>query len=274
MYQDFSVTTIIPSWQDNAVYINFSMEVHPDTINDVNIRLTDGATGSQLGCSFEISGRVVKMILDTFPTLNIEYILSVNRQVKNVLGDSLSSSAQKRVVFKPEITSKLKITYPAYDEVIKNLAVKWEEILQEPNVNPIGSYYIEISTDVLFYNIVKKTTVFTATEIDISDVPNNQYYVRGRVEKDGRYGVWSEVITFIVGDEPSLPGPIVDPGVHDPDDSPIYDSGVRILVSPEQGETPESFIIEFDKEIKLPEEPYDIDTLKAFLGIKIARRLV
>jgi hypothetical protein len=247
MYQDFSITTIAPSLQDKQVYVNFSMDVDPVTVNDANIEIYDRATRNTVKCGYSVNGKEVQVTLDSWPIPNIEYIIVI-QNIKDVLGDDLSSGARRIIMFNSVITSGLKITYPAYDEVITNLLVKWEEVLQEPSATPVGSYHIQISSENSFYNIIKDTTVVGSLQIDISDIVDGQYYVRGRVEKDGQYGAWSEVITFIIGNEPAIPAPIVDPTPPAGSD-PIFDGGIQILKTPEQGATPTSFVIEFDHSI-------------------------
>jgi biopolymer transport protein ExbD len=195
-----------------------------------------------------------------WPQPNIEYIISI-QNLTNVLGDALVSGVRRKIIFVSSITSKVQITYPAFNEVITDLKLKWQETAVDPNQPLVNSYYIEISTEANFYNIVKKTEVQDRTEIDLTDVTKKQYYVRVRAQKDGEYGSWSDVVTFVVGDSADVPGPIFDDGDSSVNEEPIFSADMQIVSAPANGETPASFIIEFDCEVD-PDSIEDIIVLR------------
>lgn len=261
MVQDFRVSTIDVNLKNKSVVITCSMDVNPDTVNDANVQLFSKASRNVMEYVPKLNGKILTLELIDWPEPNFDYVIVV-QNLKSVLGDDLVSGVRRKIIFESSICSKLEITYPAYDEVITDLKVAWEEILASDEHEYINSYYVEISTDNSFYHIVKKVEVVDRDEIDLSELLNGQYYVRGRVQKDNEYGSWGEIVTFIIGDKAAKPGPIFDSGESDQsDDDDIYIPEIKILTMPVNGETPESFLIEFDCEID-PDSIEDIIVIR------------
>lgn len=249
MVQDFRVSAIDVDLKNKSVTIACTMDIDPDTINDANVRLYSKTSRNDIEYVPKLNGKILTLELIDWPEPNLDYIIVI-QQLKSVLGDDLVSGVRRKIIFESSICSKLEITYPAYDEVITDLKVAWKEILASEEHEYFNSYYIEISTENAFHNVLKKVEVSDRNEIDLSELLNGQYYVRGRVQKDNEYGSWSEIITFIIGDKAAKPGPIFDSGEEDQEeDEEIYTPEVKILTVPSNGETPESILIEFDCEI-------------------------
>lgn len=250
MYQDFRILAIDADIKKKSVTIECNFDVDPESIAEIG--LLDKLSRNDVDFRSEVKGKVVSLVLTDWPSPNSEYVISIQK-LKTMFGDELASGVRRKIIFKSSICSTVRITYPAYDEVITDLRAAWTEILADPSHASVDSHYVEISTEIGFHNIRKKVEIVGRTELDLTELPNGQYYIRVRAQKDGEYGTWSEVITFVVGDSPAKPGPIFDP--QDPSDelpdfdNDIYAPAIKIVSVPEDGITPKSILIELDCEI-------------------------
>jgi hypothetical protein len=253
MFQDFRITAVSTDIRTKSILLNTNFDIDPATVNDATVQVYDRVSSIESEIKAEVvNGKDILITFKEWPKPNVEYMIRVS-DLKTVLGEPLVSGLRRKIVFESSICSRLAIISPAYNEVITNLKVVWKEVLAESTDTLVGSYYLEISTENAFHNLVRDTIVTSSTELDIRDIPNGQYYVRGRVQKDNEYSLWSDVITFLVGDESANPDPIYDPEDGEPlpsdDDMPIYNPDIQIVSVSEDGITPESIMIEFDCDI-------------------------
>jgi hypothetical protein len=242
MYQDFVVTTIDTNIKNKTITISASFDIDADSVNDETFQLYEKSSRNFIEIDFEVIDKRIIATLLQWPEPNVEYVLRIQK-LKSILDDELVSGIRRKVIFESSIVSELKITYPAENEVINDLKAEWEEIVREEVHGSINSYYLEISTDNAFYNIIKKLDVVDRTNIDLSELQDGQYYVRGRVQKELEYSMWSDTITFVIGEVPSKPGSVFE------EDEPIYIPEMMILSQPQNGETPKSLLLEFDCDI-------------------------
>lgn len=243
MIQEFKIVAIEADLQHKSVSIRTSMDVDPETITSANIRIYDKSTRNDADYKYVIEGQLITLEFSEWPVPNTEYIISI-QNLKNVLGDLLTSGVRRKLIFNSNLCSIVNILYPADNEVITDLKLNWAEKLADPSHDYVNSYFLEIATDTTFHNVVKETLVASNTEVNLTDLPDGQYFSRVRVQKDNEYGLWSEVITFIVGDEAKKPEPVFG----EPEDV-IYTQNINLVSTPGQGETPKSIIIEFDCQI-------------------------
>lgn len=257
MYQDFRILAIEADIKKKSITIECNFDIDPETLSE--IELLDRNTRNTVGLRSEVKGKVISLVLTDWPSPNSEYIISIQK-LKTVLGDELASGIRRKIIFKSSICSTVKVTYPAYDEVITDLKAAWIESVPDASLSKVDSFYVEISTEIGFHNIRKKLEIVGRSELDLTELPDGQYYIRVRAQKDGEYGTWSEVVTFVVGDSPAKPGPIFDPqdpSDEQPDIDDIYTPVIKIISMPEDGVTPTSILIEFDQEI----DPDSIDDI-------------
>lgn len=264
MYQDFRILTVDTDIKNKSIVITSNFDISSETVTDANVQIYNKETRNNVEYKPILKGKVLTLELLDWPEPNIELVLSVQK-LKTVLGDDLVAGVRRKIVFKSSICSKLEITYPSFGEVIDDLKVAWKEVLASSDHEYVNSFYIEISTENGFHNILKHFKTENRNDINLSELSNGQYYVRGRVQKDDEYGAWSEIITFIIGDVSANPGPIFDPEDSDTpsDDSndDIYTPDINIISRPINGETPKSILIEFDSEI-------DPDTIAEIIVIR------
>lgn len=241
MQYEFTINEIVAEMQTKTISINFAYDIDPASINESTIQLKKRGTTELVDYQAKVEGRVVKLVLINWPDPNQEYILRIEK-LKNILGIELTNAVKKRIIFESSICSTINILSPSFNEKINDIYIKWEEVLQNPNQELINSYLIEISTEANFYNIVKSSYVQNKTEITFDSLELGQYFLRARVQKDESYGFWSETISFIVG-EKKINNQSID------SIEPIYIKPIQLTCLPNNGETPESFIFEFDTPI-------------------------
>lgn len=254
MYQDFSVVATQADSINKSILISFSLDVDKDTVNESTFQLLDRTSKSELECTYSIKGKEVLMILSDWPNTNAEYILRI-QQVKSIIGQELSSGIRKKVVFESSIRATVEIVYPSFNEILNNLKISWRELPMPSTDALVNSFLIEISDDTAFNNVPRRLSVMDRTEIDIVDLPAKQYFTRIRVEKDGQYGLWSEVISFVIKESDGSSS-------SENPDEPIYVPDIELTYMPENGITPDSIMIGFN-------QPIDSDSLE---GIKILRK--
>lgn len=247
MYQDLRILAVDANMQHKRVTIELNFDVDPETVTSSNVELLSKSDRSLVDYTAEISGKVITLTLVRWPIPNFEYVMSI-RNLKNVMGEELASGLRRKIVFKSSICSTVHVLHPAYGEVISDTKASWEEKLADPTHEYVHSYRIEVSKENTFYTLERHTEVAGKQEVDLQDLKNGQYYIRVRAQKDGEFGPWSEVVTFLVGEVPAEPEPIFDSGEEEEEDD-VYVPDIKITSISEDGITGESILIEFDCEI-------------------------
>jgi hypothetical protein len=187
------------------------------------------------------------MHLQEWPAAQSEYLLRIQSGIRSIVDDELPDSLQRVVVFKSEVLSTVNILSPSHHEVLHALNIAWEEVSVDGNEESlVSSYYLEIAKENAFYNIVRATEVVGHQEIQLADIEDGQYYLRIRAQKNGEYGRWSKVITFLIQPEQDEPTEEAEP---------IFEEDLEIVSAPVNGETPTSFIFVFDEEIDTDSMP-------------------
>lgn len=245
MYQEFMATVINTDIRSKKITIEFSHDIDLSSIDDNSLQIIHRKTRDLMDYQVSVNAKVVSITLLKWPLPNEEYILKVDK-FKNILGEILVSGIRKKIIFESSICSTIDIVSPAFNEVINELVVKWVEKKADATHDLVNSYYLEVSSEANFYNIIYNTCVSNQLEIQLPLLKAGQYYVRCRAQKEEQYGFWSETITFLIDQTPSKPGAIFDP---EDQEEPIFLEDIQILTMPRNGETPSSIMIEFDCEI-------------------------
>lgn len=256
MYQEFSVVSIETVLNQKKIMISTNRDIDVNTLKDTVIEIYE--RGSKTPLLFEpiVQGRNLAINLRDWPIPNTDYILSV-RGLTSVAEETLTSNIKRKIIFESNIMSKVNIINPSMFEKINDPFIELKEFA-EKSEDLLNSFYVEVSTDNAFYNVVVKGT-FNKPVFKIALTKNKQYFIRARVQTNDdniQYGLWSEVITFIYGEEvddgniPDIEEPN-DPDEETPDDNgPIVDlEEFEIVNYPDQGITPQQLIIEFSKDI-------------------------
>jgi hypothetical protein len=241
MYQSFDLLGINTSLKDKKVYIECTLNADETTVTSDTITLAARDSNRILNYDLSVNGSIIELDLKEWPVPNIEYILVVQTGIKSITGEPLTAALKRMITFPSEITSTIVITSPSHHEEIHALKLAWTEKLTEENMEPVNSYYIEVAQENAFYNIIKATNVYEKNQVNLVNIPEGQYYVRIRAQKNDKYGCWSETITFLYKEVPNAPVP------NKPEEDPIYGEKLVVVTAPANGETPNSFLIEFDE---------------------------
>ncbi len=251
MYKEFNIINIYTSLKDKELILEFSFDVEEESVDKSSILLSNKDTEEIISFNIEIEKNILKLKFMDWPMPNSIYYLKVQNSVKSITGDELKMSLRRDIVFKSEVKSNIRIISPSDYEQLKELAIEWEEISEEDKVN---NYYIEVARNIIFYDIARRTNVEGKNKIELKDISYGQYYLRVRAQKsENEYGRWSEPVTFVFGDENKNPGSILDQEKQEP----IYDEDIHLIFKPEDGSSPDNFILEFNEEI----DPDSIDEI-------------
>lgn len=259
MYQEFLVLSIDSILNKKQILISTNRDIDPNTLKDTIIEVYERGTKTPLLFEPIIEGKNLAINLREWPIPNTDYILSV-KGIKSIADETLPSSIKRKIIFESQVVSKVNILSPSMFEKIADPFIELKEFAEKEEFL-LNSFYIEASTDNAFYNIIAKGT-FNKPVFRLSLNKNKQYFIRARVQtndEDIQYGLWSEVVTFVYGEEvddgglPDITEP-EDPDDEEttPDDGPVVDLDMFEIISEiEQGMTPEQLIIEFSKDIDM-----------------------
>lgn len=240
MQNDFTINEITINSMTKTICIHPAFDIDPDSINESSIQLLKRKDRTFINYDYKIEGKLIYLILKEYPEPNQEYVLKIDK-LKNILGKELDFGIRKKIIFKSSITSKANIISPAFNEEISKLYIKVEELLVDEKQSFINSFFIEISSDVNFYNIITSTQLNQRNEVELDAIPSGQYYIRVRVQTEKEYGLWSETNTFFIANKNN--NPFIE---DDKNTEPIYIEEMKILSAPKQGETPKSFLFEIN----------------------------
>lgn len=272
MYNKFCVTALDFSALNKTVSIVFNKDIDEDTIIGGAVKLSS-IDGKALSFKTEVVDEEIVLYLDNWPDTSSEYNLVIDKSVSDIAGNTLTSIFRKKIKFPEEITAVTTIKYPYNFQKLDVLE------LSLSNTDSISEYYVEIADNNNFYDCIYESEIYTdRLMLDIPAMKAGQYYIRARRQENGNYGPWSKIVTFIYkyvcdDDEPKPDGPSADaqmPSAWDnlfsneeeKNTAPIVDieDELEVITHPESGETPTSFLFEFDKEL----DPYlgDIVVIK------------
>lgn len=275
MYNKFCIVKLSQSALNREVRLEFNYDIDPATAGVDSVKLST-LTGRILNFTTSVDGQDLILSLKEWPEPNIDYQLTIDTTLKTISGTSLDKTFRKKINFPQEITAQAYIKSPYNFEQVEELKFS---IADGQDFN---QYFIEVARDNIFYDIVYSEEIYTG---DISPlIPNvlpGQYYLRARCQKNGNYGPWSKVVTFIYkyicDDEiPKEDGPSADasmpsawddlfssenakldengnivPSVQPKPPTVEVEDVLEVMTKPESGETPKQFIFEFDKDLDI-----------------------
>ncbi|WP_025115891.1 hypothetical protein [Lysinibacillus fusiformis] len=251
MYREFGIVGIFTNLVERTIKVEFTLDIDPDSASLDSLVLCDKETSRIILADIKVSKKVITMYLQEWPEAEKQYLLRIQSGIRSIVEDVLSESLLKEIVFKSEVLSTVNVLSPSNHEVLNELHFMWEEIsVDGKNENLVSSYFLQIAKENTFYNVVHETEVVGKQEIRITDIDEGQYYLRVRAQKNGTYGRWSKVISFLVRQAK--------------DKTASYEEQLRIILAPVNGETPSSFVFQFDEDI-------DTDIMPS---IVVKRRLI
>ncbi|MGG2085383.1 hypothetical protein [Lysinibacillus pakistanensis] len=236
MYREFGIVGIFTNLVDRTIKVEFTLDIDPDSASLDSLVLCDKETSRIILADIKVSKKIITMYMQEWPEADKQYLLRIQSGIRSIVDDVLSESLLKVIVFKGEVISTVNVLSPSNHEILNELHFIWEEVSADAKKeNLVSSYFLQIAKENTFYNIVRETEVIGKQEIRITDIDEGQYYLRVRAQKNGKYGRWSEVISFLVR--------------RAQDKTWTFEEQLRIISAPVNGETPSSFVFKFDEEI-------------------------
>lgn len=245
MYQEFSVTTIDIDKATKRIAIGFTNEIDPDSINPKTLYVSTGDNGDVVKIKWMVEGYTLYVDIAEEITPNLSYYLFITTDVLNAMGENLSSRCKQEFIIKTDVRNSCEILSPVYDEQFdsNDVPISLSEILYSDTSTKENSFFVQVSSDWMFENIVTESFFIDRNSAKIHIDKTGQIFIRARVQKDEEnYGEWSAPVSIYMGSSE-------DDSNTDIDEEPIFFQELEIISSPEQGETPRSFIIEFDSEV-------------------------
>ena len=251
MYQKFTVSQVFIDEAENNIKVTFAYDIDEDTIDNSSIYITEAETENQriIETDKTVEQSTVTLYYGDLE-LNKTYQLVVKKDVKSVMGDELDIEYVKTFALHSDVDSIVTIISPSQHEEIEVLNIKLEESTGK-NKKLFNRYRIQISGDHGFLKVFSET-VTEKKEIKLSvEKDSPQYFIRARAEKDeNNYGNWSDKISFIIIKKTAQSSQKDDD--HDDidyEEDYAFEDDFEIVVYPENGTTPSSFIIEFAEDI-------------------------
>lgn len=255
MYQRFTVISVQVNEAENLIVLTFAYDINEDSVNDSSITVCE-ASGEKRPLVFDkvkVDGPVV-LLHYTEVLVNTEYIITVTKDIQNVMGANMDYQFQKTFAITTDVDSTVEIISPANFEYIKDLTIELKESAGPTNKKLEHRYRIQIASDYGFLDILKESILTGKETVTFDKIENlDQYFVRARVERDeSSYGNWSKPITFSLGinqdPDPDQIKDDIDTSKKDTDDI-IFEDNLEVVGYPENGATPSSFLIEFDADL-------------------------
>lgn len=247
MYQEFSETTIDTIIAKKQLIVTFTKDIDTFAMKDTKIDVFERSGRTPINFSNIVDGNKLIITFDSWPIPNSEYILSI-QNIKAVDGDELQTDIKKRIVFKSNIVSTVKIISPTNFEEVDELIVQLKEECDDESKLK-NSFYIEIAEDNAFISHVVKTLVTDKTTLKISLPKQGNYFIRARVQVDNNsteYGFFSDTISFLYGDKNKKDDNI---DIDDPQEPVLDLEEFTVKTNIEQGVTPDVIKLEFSKDI-------------------------
>lgn len=245
MYQEFSVSTIDIDKATKRIAIGFTNEIDPDSINPKTLYVSTGDNGDVVKIKWKVEGYTLYVDIADEIVPNLSYYLFITTDVLNAMGENLTNRCKQEFIIKTDVRNSCEILSPIYDEKFEanDVAIALSEILYSDESARENSFYVQASSDWMFENIVTESIFTDRSSAKVHIDKTGQIFIRARVQKDKEnYGEWSAPVSIYIGSNE-------DDSTDDIDEDPIFYRELEIISSPEQGETPKSFIIEFDSEV-------------------------
>ena len=269
LYNQFGIIEVVSDLKTKTIVIATNFKVDPTTVNLNTVSLYDyGAGSGQLAeYTLHVDGKNICIILKDYPAPDTRFYLKVT-DIYDALNRKINHAYNDYIVFENEVITNVEIVSPGYREVLTQAII--DIILKITDPLSEGSYRIQIAADNAFY---KSIATVSSAAIDGSDTVtiktelnyNGQLFIRARAEKsESEVGKWSETSSFAIQTIPaeSLDTTFLEDAIVTNDLFPEEFDLIESLSINEKSMianvTDNAFYIEFNKEIKLPEE-YEVN---------------
>lgn len=245
MYQTFTVLSTIVSDNKKSITITFTHEIDSKTISGQSLYMYNKSTGDVVPLKYKTYGNTVTVEVINDFKVNTDYEIVVNKDISNIAGTFINMVYRETIHFKSSVNNKIKILSPSEHEELDDLKIVWQE-LNIPDAISGCNYQIQIATDSAYHNIISDSIAINKQSIKLDILDKfNQYFVRIRAVKDEEKGDWSDSITFVLSEQYFNRKN----QQQNDNDEEIFERPFEILSYPDQGVTPERFIVELDDDI-------------------------
>jgi hypothetical protein len=285
LYNQFSVIEVITDLKTKTIIIATNFKVDPSTVDLNTVSLYDysAGTGQLTDYSLHVDGKNICIILRDYPAAGTKYFLKIT-DIYDALNRKINYAYNDYIVFDNEVLTQVEVLSPGFREVLTQNTIDIRIRITDPLDD--GKYRIQISTDNVYFKIL--TTIMsnaTSDEIVSSDNIatiidneskngelrfktnidyNGQLYIRARAERtDNEVGRWSETSSFTINtiSADSMDTTFLEESLTTfdlfPDETVLEPLGINEK-STIADVTDAAFYIEFNKDIKLPED-YKVD---------------
>lgn len=274
MFREFSCSSISTDARNKSIILTMTSDIDEATVVGDNLQLLDCSTNAFVIIDYSVDGDKIIVTLPRFPVPNSKYTI-VLHGIKDIVGNPLKRGTNYyNIEFESSIKTEVKFVSPAFSEEVDNLVFSLYEYIDEKDLDNedqielTGSFFIEVSTDNLFNNIIFTSELIGRNVLPVMELHNGQYYARARVQNQDCYGNWSEVITFVVNNPDDTDKDDTDSDIDSDEESddmdPIVYKPLTIVGVPRDGDDIDSFYIEFSDEV-------DPDSLE---NIEVYRRML
>lgn len=285
LYNQFSVIEVITDLKTKTIIIATNFKVDPSTVDLNTVSLYDysAGTGQLTDYSLHVDGKNICIILRDYPAAGTKYFLKIT-DIYDALNRKINYAYNDYIVFDNEVLTQVEVLSPGFREVLTQNTIDIRIRITDPLDD--GKYRIQISTDNVYFKILT-TIVSNATSDEIVSSDNivtiidneskngelkfkanidynGQLYIRARAERaDNEVGRWSETSSFTINTIPadSMDTTFLEESLTTfdlfPDETALEPLEINEK-STIADVTDAAFYIEFNKDIKLPED-YKVD---------------
>ena len=261
-YNEFSIQDVIADLSQKRIVIKTNFKVDPDSVLPTNIAFYNYDETTLEKYNLIVDNKIIYLVLEEYPKDNARYYLKI-KDLKDALGRTLKTSFDDYIVFESDLKTKLQIINPKSRETLKSQTFTIN--IKSTEIEERSTCKIQIASDNILYNMLSEISQDITSEIisiDTTIEREGQIYIRARAEKDNVVGDWSEFICFNIytismesPDTSFLEDYLTTEDLFD-DSIDLIETEILDKSSVDANEG--AFYLEFNKDIKLPDE-YELD---------------
>ena len=261
-YNEFSIQDVIADLSQKRIVIKTNFKVDPDSVLPTNIAFYNYDETTLEKYNLIVDNKIIYLVLEEYPKDNARYYLKI-KDLKDALGRTLKTSFDDYIVCESDLKTKLQIINPKSRETLKSQTFTIN--IKSTEIEERSTCKIQIASDNIFYNMLSEISQDITSEIisiDTTIEREGQIYIRARAEKDNVVGDWSEFICFNIytismesPDTSFLEDYLTTEDLFD-DSIDLIETEILDKSSVDANEG--AFYLEFNKDIKLPDE-YELD---------------
>ena len=281
LYNQFSIIEVVTDLKTKTIVVATNFKVDPSTVDYKTVTLYDynAGNGQLVNYSLQVDGKNICIILKDYPSAGSKYFLQIN-DIYDALNRKINHAYNQYITLEDEVITNVEVISPGYREVFNQNTIEIKLKITDPLDQ--GSYVVHVSSDNAFFKTIALVSYkATANEIlssnDIVEVSegelkdgelkfkaninyNGQLFIRARAEKEeSMVGKWSEISSFTIHTLPteSIDNDFLENSIttfdlfpNEFDIEPLDVISKSKIINSKDGE----FFIEFNKEIKLPDD--------------------